>query len=198
MSTEQSRTDTTNRERAPDEQYTLPVEAAADKYAAAGHPRTIRAIQKYCALEKLDCRKVDTETGEKYLIAPYSVTRHIAYIDEVRTVTIGREQPRPNTNDRGQSRTDATVHQLEKDDATPRPQSPQSDEQPRTVGAVRGADNRYVTKLESENDFLRTQLLVKDTQIKELTERARETNVLIAGLQKMLTPLLGGGAEPRQ
>ena len=28
-------------------------------------------------------------------------------------------------------------------------------------------------------------------QIKDLTERARETNHLIAGLQKMLTPLLG-------
>jgi Phage integrase, N-terminal SAM-like domain len=30
--------------------------------------------------------------------------------------------------------------------------------------------------------------------IKDLTERARETNHLIAGLQKMLTPLLGGSA----
>jgi hypothetical protein len=32
---------------------------------------------------------------------------------------------------------------------------------------------------------------VKDEQIKEQSERARETNHLIAGLQKMLTPLLG-------
>ena len=31
---------------------------------------------------------------------------------------------------------------------------------------------------------------VKNDQIKDLTERARETNHLIAGLQKMLTPLL--------
>jgi hypothetical protein len=38
---------------------------------------------------------------------------------------------------------------------------------------------------------LREQIGVKDGQIKELTERARETNVSIAGLQKMLTPLLG-------
>ena len=51
--------------------------------------------------------------------------------------------------------------------------------------------NRYVQQLASENEFLRGQVTVKDTQIKELTERARETNHLIAGLQHMLTPLLG-------
>ena len=51
--------------------------------------------------------------------------------------------------------------------------------------------SRYVGGLERENEFLRDQITVKDGQIKELTERARETNVLIAGLQKMLTPLLG-------
>ena len=48
-------------------------------------------------------------------------------------------------------------------------------------------------RLESENEFLRGQVAVKDTQIKDLTERARETNHLIAGLQKMLSPLLGSG-----
>jgi hypothetical protein len=39
---------------------------------------------------------------------------------------------------------------------------------------------------------------VKNDQIKDLTERARETNHLIAGLQKMLTPLLGGATDPRE
>jgi len=55
--------------------------------------------------------------------------------------------------------------------------------------------SRYVARLEGENEFLRGQVTVKDKQIGELTERARETNVLIAGLQKMLTPLLGRPAE---
>jgi len=57
----------------------------------------------------------------------------------------------------------------------------------------------YVERLENENTFLREQITVKDVQIKDLTERARETNHLIAGLQKMLTPLLsrseGTGAD---
>ena len=94
MIDEQPRTDANSRERSPDQQYSLSIEQAAELYAQAGHPRTIRAIQKYCALSKLDCHKVDTDTGEKYLVAPYSVTRHIAYINEVRTVANGREQSR--------------------------------------------------------------------------------------------------------
>ena len=55
----------------------------------------------------------------------------------------------------------------------------------------------YVIRLESETDFLRKQISVKDEQIKDLTERACETNHLIAGLQKMLTPLLGRSEETR-
>jgi len=43
--------------------------------------------------------------------------------------------------------------------------------------------------------FLRTEVSVKNDQIKDLTERARETNHLIAGLQKMLTPLLGRSTD---
>jgi hypothetical protein len=84
MGTEQPRTDASHRERSPDHQYTLSVEQVAELYDQAGHPRTPRAIQKYCALSKLDCHKVETETGEKYLVAPYSVERHIVYINEVR------------------------------------------------------------------------------------------------------------------
>ena len=52
-------------------------------------------------------------------------------------------------------------------------------------------DDRYVARLEGEVDFLRGQISTKDLQIKELTERSRETNVLIGGLQRLLAPLLG-------
>ena len=65
--------------------YTLTVEAAADLYALAGFPRTHRAIQKYCAVSKLDCRKTETESGEKYLVAPYSIDRHIELASQICT-----------------------------------------------------------------------------------------------------------------
>ncbi len=53
------------------------------------------------------------------------------------------------------------------------------------------ANDRYVGRLEGEVEFLRGQISTKDLQIKELTERSRETNVLIGGLQRLLAPLLG-------
>jgi hypothetical protein len=54
---------------------------------------------------------------------------------------------------------------------------------------------RYVARLENENEFLRAQISVKDVQIKDLTVRGGETNVLIHELQKMFMPLLGKGGE---
>jgi hypothetical protein len=181
MTPEPPRTVATSRERSQDRQYTLSVEQVAELYDRAGHPRTPRAIQKYCALSKLDCHKVETETGEKYLVAAYSVDRHIAYINEVRTVANGRDQTRMG----------ATVRLLQNKDAPAPSPAANSTKQPRTDAAVRAADDRYIERLEGDIEFLRGQVTVKDGQIKELTERARETNVLIAGLQKMLTPLLG-------
>jgi hypothetical protein len=71
--------------------YKVSIDEAADRYAAAGFPRPVRRLQKYCARGDLECRKVETPSGEKYLITPESIERHIAYISE----TSGRVRTRP-------------------------------------------------------------------------------------------------------
>jgi hypothetical protein len=86
---------------------------------------------------------------------------------------------------------------LENKGDIPPPPPANNGEQSRTDANVRRADDRYVGRLEGEVDFLRSEISTKNAQIKELTERSRETNVLIAGLQKMLTPLLGAGERRR-
>jgi hypothetical protein len=53
---------------APPGAPSLTVEEAAQRYDQAGIPRTLRRIQKYCARGDLDCRKAETEFGEKYFI----------------------------------------------------------------------------------------------------------------------------------
>jgi hypothetical protein len=166
----------------PDNEYSLPIEEAADRYARAGLPRTARSIQRYCALGHLDCRRAETPFGEKYLITPASVARHIAYIEQVRPVTTERDEPRR--------------------DASTDPAEPGIDNEPLDRATRRDASrqdaaetSRYVTQLEEQVGFLRTEISVKNDQIKDLTERARETNHLIAGLQKMLTPLLGRASD---
>lgn len=168
-----------------DSDFTLTIEAALALYAAAGIPRTPRSIQRYCAKQHLASRRIETEFGEKYLITPASVEKHIAYIKEV-TPTTSRDVPRPV----------ATDVAAKNEGDMPRQEAATPNEEQRPV-ATSPDLSRYVARLEGDIDFLRSQMDVKDNQIKEMTERARETNVLIAGLQKMLTPLLGNPKERR-
>src|SRR5712691_5896307 len=79
----------------PDSEYSLSIEEAGSMYERAGLPRTLRTIQRYCARGHLDSHRVETAYGEKYLITPASVVKHIAYIEEVRQATASRDEPRP-------------------------------------------------------------------------------------------------------
>lgn len=172
--------DTPRRAATSPDQYTLNVEDAAVRYEHAGHPRTYRTIQRYCAKAHLDCLKQETPFGDKYLITPESLSRHIAQIEEL-----------ASANSRDGSRPDASPVALQTQPETlimPPPTGPGLPRQDVT-------DDRYVARLEGEIGFLREQIVTKDGQIRELTERSRETNHLIAGLQKMLTPLLGRSAD---
>jgi len=168
-----------------DGDFTLTIDDALAVYAEAGIPRTPRSIQRYCAKQHLSSRRIETEFGDKYLITAASVEKHIAYIKEVTPAT-SRHAPRLV----------AITVAAENKDGMHRQEPATTTDQSRPV-ATSPDLSRFVERLESENDFLRSQVVVKDGQIKELTERARETNVLIAGLQKMLTPLLGNPKERR-
>jgi hypothetical protein len=166
-----------------DEQgFTLTVEEAAELYAKAGFPRTIRAIQKYCARDDLLCIREQTTYGERFRITPASVVRHIEQIKQLSQAN-SRDHSRPAANVRT-----AVIEQepAKNDRATVR-------EQPRPDANNEGV----VEQLRGEVQFLRGEMAIKNEQIKDLTERARETNLLIAGLQKMLTPLLGRSGEER-
>lgn len=177
MTTDLSRQGATS----PDSDFTLTIDEALERYAHAGLPRTPRSIQRYCAKGHLDCRRIETQFGEKYLISPASIDKHIAYIEEVRPVATSRDVSRQVATEVALTPPSNEEH---------RPGAATSIDLPRQVAT------EYVAQIEGENEFLRKQIGVKDTQIKDLTERARETNHLIAGLQKMLTPLLSGSERP--
>jgi hypothetical protein len=147
-----------------DTDFTLTIDETVERYSRAGLPRTPRSVQRYCP---------------KDLISTASVDKHIAYIQEIADAT-GRDTPRPGAT---------VVVPPSAPIEAPTPEPTRHDE-PRQV-ANSNAESRYVARLESEVDFLRGQVSTKDAQIKELTERSRETNVLIGGLQRMLSPLLG-------
>ncbi len=189
----------------PDD-YSLTIDEAALRYEHAGHPRTTRSIQRYCAQGHLDCLRQETPFGEKYLITPASVARHIAQIEEITRAT-SRDTSRPfaadalayqhrdivrqdTTTNIDEPRPNATHVAAEENSNGGQQPPPTRHDEPRLV-ATSDVEPRYVARLESEVDFLRGQVATKDAQIKELSERSRETNVLIGGLQRMLSPLLG-------
>jgi hypothetical protein len=158
-----------------DSEYTLTIDEAAERYDHAGHPRTPRSIQRYCAKGHLDCRRIETQFGEKYLITPASVSKHIAYIEEVRPVATSPDLSRLVA-------TPVVPSEVRQEEP---PEPPVSDLS-RPVAAA------YIERVENENEFLRKQIGVKDDQIKDLTERARETNFLIQGLQNLFLQLNPG------
>lgn len=160
--------------------YTVTIEEAVTRYEGAGHPRTVRSIQRYCANGDLDCLRQETMFGIKYLITPASIARHIAQIEEVANAT-RRDVPRQVATSVA-----AETHALEE-----QPTRTTGDDTSRQAATGRDLSVRYIERLEGEVVFLREEMATKNAQIKELTERSRETNVLIAGLQRMLSPLLG-------
>src|SRR5258708_6518873 len=187
-----------------DSEYSLSIEEALTRYEAAGLPRTTRSIQRYCAKGDLDANRVERPFGWKFLITSASVDRHIAYINEVRLVATGRDLPRHAATDVvPQNQGEPAREEAGSGDDNPRPATTTPDLSSPVAAKVEpvsqpvAADVRIIEMLERENGFLRDQVAVKDGQIKDLSERVRETNLLTGGLQKLLTPLLGrGGIAP--
>jgi hypothetical protein len=166
-----------------DDKHTLTIEHVADLYSAGGHPRTIRTLQRYCVTGHLDCLKAPTKLGDMYLVTQESVARHVAELTEISATT-------SVATDRGEPRPTATIDAAEFAHDEPAKTITTIADTSRPTATDRDHDGRYVARLEGEVEFLRGQVGTKDAQIKELTERSRETNVLIGGLQRMLAPLL--------
>lgn len=194
-----------------DNVFALTIEDVANCYDLAGHPRTIRTLQRYCKSGHLDALKKPTLLGDMYLVTQHSVDRHIAQTIEMhsaRFAPTGRALPRPVATGDAAERNDKPSSGLTTAGNDParlvaanvvsenmrglirEPTQARGDES-RQAAAGALEMSRLVAFIENENEFLRGQVIVKDTQIKDLTERARETNHLIAGLQRMLSPLLG-------
>jgi hypothetical protein len=139
-----------------------------------------------------------TTIGDKYLVTSPSVARHIAQIEELHAFDIV-------ATDRDLSRQVATpVAPQQSAQTTPADHATEADDG-RHGPTGKTEVSRYVERLEreveqakDERDFLREQIDRKDKTIDSLIERDRETNILVRGLQEMLTPLLGPiRREPR-
>lgn len=173
---------------ATDADYTLSLDEVAQRYTEAGHSRTLRSLQRYCANGHLEAQKIATALGDKYLVTPQSVARHIAQIQELvalDTVVAGRDLPRPDATPVAHLLNRKTSH------AAPR-QAATGEETSRHVAQL----EREVEQAKDERDFLREQIDRKDKTIEALIERDRETNFLIRGLQNLIPRLTSARHEP--
>jgi len=184
--------------------YSLTLDETAKLFAEAGLPRNIRSLQRYCAAGRLDCIKEETSTGLTFFVDPDSVGRAITQLAQLHGIT---DEVR-----HGAALTDMSHSVAHVIEPTAHIDAPRASAVERDTGApdlserltpAQSDMSRYVAQIESENAmlkehvvFLRDQAQVKDTQIAALLERDRETNFLVRGLQQMLAPLLGRGAEP--
>ena len=184
-------------------QYPLTLEEVSRLFDEAGLPRNVRTLQRYCAAGRLDCIKEETATGLAYFVDPVSVERAIKQLaqlhgltDEVRHSTTSEEMPHIVAHDAEPSptpdtpRPSAVDHDKVTETIVERQSAPESDKS----GLVAVLERENVS-LREQGEFFRHQIEVKDTQIAALLERDKETNYLVRGLQTMLAPLLGRGAN---
>ena len=184
-------------------EYPLTLEDVSRLFDEAGLPRNVRTLQRYCAAGRLDCIKEETATGLAYFVNPVSVERAVnqpaqlhGLTDEVRHGATSDEMPHIVAHDAEPSPTPGAPRPSAADrdkDVEIVPER-QSATKPDTSGLVAVLERENVG-LREQNEFLRRQVDVKDTQIDALLERDKETNYIVRGLQTMLAPLLGRGAN---
>jgi hypothetical protein len=203
MADDQPRHDRTGIARPTATTYPLTLEDVSRLFEEAGLPRNVRTLQRYCAAGRLDCIKEETATGLAYFVDPLSVERAIKQLaqlhgltDEVRHGATSEEMPHSVVREVEPSPTPDTPRPsaADRDNDTDTIPERQSAPEPDTSGVVALLE-RENTSLREQGDFFRHQIEVKDTQIAALLERDKETNYLVRGLQTMLAPLLGRGAN---
>lgn len=143
--------------------YTHSVQDAVALFDASAVPRTERSIQIYCSNGHLDCISVDSEHTSKYLISKTSIDRRISALQQIDTAKNMASKLRVISQTSAKVREDASAEKESSNDSR---------------------SNR-----ESEIDFLREQVRVKDKQIASMLERDQETNILIKGLQDFMHKL---------
>ena len=152
------------------------VPEASELFAAAGVPRTGRAIQRFCKKGELKCAFVETPFGSKYLIARSSIDRLIVQkkqAQEFANDASGRDLSGPDATNRDRSRQDAgsaPQHVIaESTDHEEAPHQHSRDTGPRPdATAIPDAKDRTIEDLRGENFNLKVDNLGKQNFIRQL------------------------------
>jgi hypothetical protein len=168
--------------------YTLDVHQVQLRFDAANLPRSVRSITRYCKSQRLDATIVDGPTGPEWRISEPSVVRAIDELKRAFSLsdTAGHGEPRP----------DMTELQPSAENKASEPDTSRtladSDRWEREVSGYVGQLEKRIEEKDDVIALLKGQLVAKDEQINRHSERERETNLLIRGLQNLVLRLQPG------
>ena len=175
----------------------MTLDVVSATFEAAGLPRSLRTLQRYCGNGTLDCVKEATETGDTYFVHWRSVDPAITALkqlhaakDRDRQTTTGPDvtmpvvesvQPRPASVDDGRrptgSDTDTTI-----------PSSDMATSQPDMSGYVAQLEKRLDEK-DEEIDFLREELVDRRGQIRDMKAIIDGQNQLLETINANVAPI---------
>jgi len=188
--------------------HTLTIHEVSARLIAAGVPRSERQIKRYCETGFLDAKKIPGPTGEQWFVAPAALPKLVGDLQQWQMQRTGHGLPRPGMSD---NVTPENPHRGDTDAAGHgRPQPAMTDRGTLISNenrAVEPAPSGYVMQLEKrieEKDdvigLLKGQLVTKDKQLGDLSDRFTslsdrfaDTQKLIGAMQRMFAPLLGQG-----
>lgn len=173
------------------------LDVVATHFSAAGLPRSMRTLQRYCASGTLECIKEATETGDTYFVSGASIDSAITALKQLHDAKGWRRHAATkramsgDVDQAGASRIEGDIdghRPTASDDAalqlTPRPASSGTD----TSGYVAQLKARLEEK-DEEIDFLREELIDRRGQIRDMKGIIDGQNQLLEAIQTNLAPI---------
>jgi hypothetical protein len=173
------------------------LDVVSSRFIAAGLPRSMRTLQRYCANGTLDAVKEATETGDTYFVRERSIATAITALkqlhdakDRPRHAATERAMTAPVAPDEAAQDLDATDGlrpTVSVDGAEQRPER-QPPTPADTSGYVAQLEERLVEK-DEEIAFLREELVDRRGQIKDMKGIIDGQNQLLEAIQTNVAPI---------
>ena len=175
----------------------MTLDVVAARFIAAGLPRSMRTLQRYCANGTLECVKEATDTGDTYFVVEQSIGTAIAALKQLHQA---KDRPRYAATERAVTDQDAQDQASQNDGDTDGHSltAPADDTQgTRQRQPTSGIDvSRHVAQLEArleekdeEIEFLREELIDRRGQIRDMKGIIDGQNQLLETIQSNVAPI---------
>ena len=173
------------------------LDVVSSRFIAAGLPRSMRTLQRYCAAGTLQCIKEATETGDTYFVVEQSIGSAITALKQLHQAKDGPRHAaieRAVTPQVGQDQ--APQKQIDTVGHSPAASGNDAQEQPQRQPAPDTDTSRYVAQLEArldekdeEIEFLREELIDRRGQIRDMKGIIDGQNQLLETIQTNVAPI---------